>query len=591
MALRESNSNQPQHASPPVLQLEGVTKSFPGQDRPAVDDVNLSIESPSIVGLIGPDAAGKTTTLRLVATLLTPDHGSIRVTGIDRHEDPRSVQGKISYMPQQFGLYEDLTVRENLNLYSDLRSLPAQDRKQRYADLMEMAQLGEFTNRLAGDLSGGMKQKLGLACALVNPPDLLLLDEPTAGVDPISRRQLWKLIQALVSEAQVTVLVSTAYLDEARFCDRVMLMHHGSVLGYGPPGEFTDRVAGSVFLVRSPKLSPRALQMRLTDESDVRDAVMQADAVRILLRGDSADRLRHDNEAIGLEIEATEPRFEDAFIDLLHEQDRQIGGSRIQTKERSSGEQSQDNMIEVEEIKRKFGDFYAVKGLSFSVRPGEVFGLLGPNGAGKSTTFKMLCGLLPASEGRLRVAGVDMRHAPAQARARIGYMSQKFSLYGKLTVLQNLKFFSRIYGLQGKRLRDKLDWALHGFDLEAYREANSESLPIGYKQRLAMAAAVMHEPEVIFLDEPTSGVDPVARREFWQRINSFAQGGTTILVTTHFMEEAEYCDRLGIMHQGRLLATGNPGEIRRQNRTQEHPSPDIEQAFINLVEQQNEHSA
>ncbi len=568
-----------------ALELRQVSRAFvTGQRRvTALDDVSLRVQHGRVTGLIGPDGAGKTTLMRLAAGLLIPDSGSLSVLGLDTTREALAVQSNIGYMPQRFGLYEDLSVQENLDLYADLQGVPHAERAARYRELMHMTGLAPFTRRLAGRLSGGMKQKLGLACTLVRPPRLLLLDEPTVGVDPVSRRELWAIVYRLVKEEAMSVLLSTAYLDEAERCGEVILLHEGHVLWTGVPQSFSERVQGRTYAVSDPKLSKRTVQERLSRASDVLDAVIQGDHVRVVMHTDAAPTLEQllpgEPDA---QLTAVAPRFEDAFIDRL--KSGRTDTAPVAQTASTPTPATNGPVIEVRKVQRRFGDFYAVKDVSFEVRRGEVFGLLGANGAGKTTTFRMLCGLLPASGGELRVAGLDLRIAAAAARARIGYMSQKFSLYGHLTVNENLGFFASCYGLNGERQRTRIDWALEEFELQSSADAVSADLSLGYKQRLALASALMHEPEILFLDEPTSGVDPLARREFWQRINAQAERGVTVLVTTHFMEEAEYCDRLAIMAAGEILTLGTPAEIKVAARTAEKPDPTMEDAFIELIE-------
>jgi len=562
-----------------VLELRSVTKCF--ADEAALNDVNLNIRKGTVTGLIGPDGAGKTTLMRLIAGLLVPDSGDISVLGIDAVKDPLKVQHVIGYMPQRFGLYEDLTVQENIDFYADLQALPDAERPARYAALTKLTGLAPFTKRLAGKLSGGMKQKLGLACVLVRPPQLLLLDEPTVGVDPVSRRELWSIIYQLVREENMTALLSTSYLDEAERCNEVILLHKGERLGQGAPSEFSNKLEGRSFQATLPAMNKRALQGQIVRSPGVIDATIQRTGVRIVMQNGLQPDLA--NLPAGIQIEPVPPRFEDSFISLLREKDGSPALPEV-SPDRAVENDSDADVITVEKITKTFGSFSAVKGISFSVKAGEVFGLLGANGAGKSTTFRMLCGLLPATNGYLSVAGLDLRHAPAKARARIGYMAQKFSLYGDLSVLENLRFFSSAYGLSGSDRRTQIDWAMQEFELTHYANSKSQELPLGYKQRLALAAALMHRPKILFLDEPTSGVDPLARREFWHRIAALAEEGVTILVTTHFMEEAEYCDRLVIMAEGELLARGTPDELRARVQSEQLPNPTMEDAFIHLIQ-------
>ncbi len=572
-----------------ALEFKGVRKTFlrGGSTVQALEDISFKIASAKVTGLIGPDGAGKTTLMRLASGLLIPDAGSIQALGIDVLKEPLQIQSCIGYMPQRFGLYEDLTVQENLDLYADLQGVAKVDRANRYQELMYMTGLAPFTSRLAGKLSGGMKQKLGLACTLVRPPQLLLLDEPTVGVDPVSRRELWSIVYRQVKEKGMSVLLSTAYLDEAERCDEVILMHEGKKLGQGSPDSFSEPMRGRVFHVSMSTVGKRALSTRLNETAGIIDAIIEGEKVRIVTEQASIPDLSHAFVNVSaLKIEVAEPIFEDAFIATLKAKQTSVAQQTAplaDTAEVESGS-TEKAIIEVKDIEKRFGNFYAVNGVSFSVARGEVFGLLGANGAGKSTTFRMLCGLLPVSSGEVHVAGLDLHHAASRARGRLGYMAQRFSLYVNLTVEQNLRFFASTYGLSRLKRKKQINWALTAFELTSYRDTVSGDLPLGYKQRLAMAAALMHEPDILFLDEPTSGVDPLARREFWQRINALAESGVTILVTTHFMDEANYCDRLVIMADGKVLAEGTPADMKARFRSQECPDPTMEDAFIGLIE-------
>jgi len=430
-----------------------------------------------------------------------------------------------------------------------------------------------------------MKQKLGLACSLIKSPEMLLLDEPTVGVDPISRRELWKIVYELVERDGIGVLLSTAYLDEAERCDYVVVLHDGEKLAQGTPREFKERVGEKVVLVDpSPDIKPRQIHTHLVGKAHIIDATIRSGRVRVVtdVYGTQAvvDALPEKWPAT---IKNTPPTFEDAFMTLIPHKESRF---QINPVDETSGKtiRNEEVVVQTRSLRKFFGDFEAVKGLTFEVRRGEIFGLLGPNGAGKSTTFRMLCGLLEVSGGQISVAGHNLRHSPSRARSRLGYMAQQFSLYGQLSVQENLRFFGKAYGLGGDRLRQRMDWAFTEFGLGKWREKAAGRLPGGYKQRLAMAVSLLHEPEILFLDEPTSGVDPLARREFWLRINGFAEQGVTVVVTTHFMEESEYCDRMLIMSMGESLAMGTPSEIRALARSKENPEPTIEDAFIALAE-------
>ncbi len=567
-----------------ALVFEDVSKTFAagGLSVRALDHVSIKTRPGLVTGLIGPDSAGKTTLMRLATGLLLPDSGSIHALGIDVLQRPLEVQSSVGYMPQRFGLYEDLTVQENLDLYADLQGVAPADRPARYRELMHMTGLAPFTRRLAGRLSGGMKQKLGLACTLVQPPRLLLLDEPTVGVDPVSRRELWAIVYRQVRDEGMSVLLSTAYLDEAERCDDVILMHAGRRLGQGTPASFSEPMRGRSFHVTAPSLGKRSLQTRLSGVPGIVDAIIEGEQVRVVT---SAAGLPALPDIPDLTTSAAEPDFEDAFIAILKgDQSGATPAAATLDSHRVAQSAADKAVIEVRDLQRRFGDFHAVKAVSFSVQRGEIFGLLGANGAGKTTTFRMLCGLLPVSAGEVHVAGLDLRHAAARVRGRLGYMAQRFSLYADLTVLQNLRFFASAYGLNRRRSKQRISWSLDAFELEDYANARSADLPLGYKQRLAMAAALMHEPDILFLDEPTSGVDPLARREFWQHINALAEAGVTVLVTTHFMDEANYCDRLVIMAEGEVLAEGTPADMKARCRSKETPDPTMEDAFIALIE-------
>ncbi|UTY56317.1 ATP-binding cassette domain-containing protein [Massilia sp. erpn] len=566
-----------------ALSARELYKRFPlkgsKQDCVALNGISLDIPSAALTALVGPDGAGKTTLLRLAAGLLQATSGSLHVLGIDVGRDPQAVQDRISYMPQRFGLYEDLSVQENLDLYADLHGVPRDVRQERFKRLMQMTDLGRFTSRPAGKLSGGMKQKLGLACTLVRSPELLLLDEPTVGVDPLSRRELWQIVQQLVQDEKLSVLVSTSYMDEAERCAQVFVLHEGGILAQGEPDAIRQRADGLCFSAAPPPGMPaRELQAHLLDASGaIIDAVPEGGKVRFIHRS-GADYAPLLAGATATPVPA---RLEDGFMTILRGPDSPAAPSTAAIAlPRSDKADGASAVIEVRDLVRKFGDFTAVASTSFSVRRGEIFGLLGPNGAGKTTTFRMLCGLLPASSGFLQVAGVNLRHARAQARQKIGYVAQKFALYGNLTVAENLAFFGGAYGLHGTRLRERTRQVLAQFQLSGQEERQSGLLPGGFKQRLAMAAGLLHEPEILFLDEPTSGADPLARREFWRRITALSQAGVTVVVTTHFMEEAEYCDRIVIQDAGRLLAIGTPAEVRRQAGD----AANMEQAFIAIVE-------
>jgi ABC-2 type transport system ATP-binding protein len=429
-----------------------------------------------------------------------------------------------------------------------------------------------------------MKQKLGLACALVRSPDLLLLDEPTVGVDPLSRRELWEIIRQLIKD-RLTVLLSSSDPDEAENCDTVLVLSEGKKLIDAPPAEVCRLALNRIFVAQPPDgLKARDLQARLLALPNVIDAVPECGQVRFIATASSG--ASESMRFAGISALPTQARFEDGFMVLLHEAS---GGKAANEQapapqEPATGGAPGDTVVEVHDLVRRFGKFLAVDRVSFAVQRGEIFGLLGPNGAGKTTTFRMLCGLLPISAGSLKVAGVDVRQNRASARQRLGYVAQKFSLYGQLTVEENLDFFARAYGLAGDKRRERVGWALSQFELAPFVRLPSAQLPGGFKQRLAMAAALLHRPQILFLDEPTSGADPFARREFWQRIVALARDGVTVIVTTHFMAEAEYCDRALVLDDGKVLAQGTPAELRALAPVVAGRVATMEDAFIAIVE-------
>jgi ABC-2 type transport system ATP-binding protein len=548
----------------------------------AVDRLDLQLPMGGVTGLVGPDGAGKTTLMRMMAGLLAPTSGELRVVGLDPIGEGDALRAVTGYMPQKFGLYEDLTVQENLNLYADLRGVTGTARDDAFSRMLDFTDLRRFTGRPAGKLSGGMKQKLGLACALLGQPRLLLLDEPSVGVDPISRRELWRMVRALAGDG-MTVIWATAYLDEAERCDQVVLLDQGRALFKGAPAELAEQMAGRTWLVRDVGDGKREVLRRAMDMDRVRDGVVQGRSVRLVATSAEALGPADLDLPADVRIEPTPPRLEDGFVDLLGGAPK--GGSVVaRLLEAPARADRPEAVIEAEHLTKRFGDFAATDDVTFQVRQGEIFGLLGPNGAGKSTTFKMMCGLLAPTAGEARVLGLSLSRSPEAARQKLGYMAQKFSLYGALTVRQNLEFFAGIYGLAGARRRERVAAMIDAFALAPYLGVSPDALPLGFKQRLALACAIMHDPAILFLDEPTSGVDPITRREFWSHINGVVAKGVTVMVTTHFMDEAEYCDRIGLIYRGRLIALGAPDDLRREAASADDADPDMEEAFITLVQ-------
>ena len=703
-----------------VIRLQGVSKVFPDVPPgtpPALSSLTADVPSGLVVGLVGPDAAGKTTLMRLLAGLLLPTSGSVEVLGrVPGSEASDEAVHDVGYMPQRFGLYEDLSVIDNLNLHAELRGLEGPARQSMFEKLLTFTALKPFTDRLAGKLSGGMKQKLGLACALLTTPRLLLLDEPGVGVDPLSRRELWKMVSEL-AVGGMSVLWSTAYMDEAERCAHVLMLDQGSLVYQGPPAGFTGRVAKRVFSFVPPSGEARAMLARWQQEPDIRDALIQGNRIRVVLRNP------HDGpfSRKGVELHPVEPRLEDAYIDAVGGMDQRpspflpvsgrggaedpgegrgnfsgerlspscprtppfpmpffltgggvggafcdggaasrpsaesagAGGSHAEESAKlsnpavadaSSTEPSSASspsgkhgnrdsisanvfgrggmgargkggesfspekfllpspggstphpapaaqpVIRAVSLTKKFGTFVAAHDITFEVQPGRIFGLLGPNGAGKSTTFRMLCGLSRPTEGECFVAGMNLLTAGGAARAKLGYMAQKFSLYGELTVQQNMRLMADLYGLERGRVKPRIEQLVEALDLETFRDVRAFNLPLGQKQRLAMACATLHEPPVLFLDEPTSGVDPRTRREFWKHINAMTQNGVAVLVTTHFMEEAEYCDEIALVFQGGIIARGTPDELKGKapGAAKNGGAADmtLEEAFIAYIEE------
>ena len=542
-----------------VIQLTGLVKRFAGMDKPAVAPLDCTVHKGYVTGLVGPDGAGKTTLMRMLAGLLKPDEGSASVLGLDPVRDDRALHAMLGYMPQKFGLYEDLTVMENLTLYADLRSVTGETREKTFQRLLDFTSLGPFTDRLAGKLSGGMKQKLGLACTRVGQ----------------------RMVHELAGDG-MRILWSTSYLVDAEQCRDVLLMNEGELLYQGDPTALTQSMTGRSVLLHSPHENNRRLLQRVLKLPQVSDGMIQGKSVRVILKKEaSPDDLRQNADLPDLAIDETAPRFEDAFIDLLGGAGTAESplGAILHTVEGTPGE----TVIEAKSLTKKFGDFAATDNVNFTVKRGEIFGLLGPNGAGKSTTFKMMCGLLVPTAGKALVLDMDLKVSTGKARQHLGYMAQKFSLYGNLTVEQNLRFFSGVYGLRGRVQNEKIARMSEAFGLSSIASQATDALPLGFKQRLALACSLMHEPDILFLDEPTSGVDPLTRREFWLHINSMVEKGVTVMVTTHFMDEAEYCDRIGLVYRGKLIAHGTPDDLKAQVADAQQPDPTMEQAFITLI--------
>lgn len=564
-----------------LVTINNLVKKFPNSNTPSLNAIKIEIFAGKIIGLVGPDGAGKTTLIRIIAGLLSPTSGQVTINYRNS-----KVDGYISYMPQKFGLYEDLTVIENLNLYADLHNVIGNERKNQFERLLNFTDLKKFQNRFAGALSGGMKQKLGLACCLIKKPTLLLLDEPSVGVDPISRRELWNMVKELTNN-EIGIIWSTAYLDEAEKCDEVLLLNAGTMLFQGYPQELYKRVKNRTFQIQDiTGTTARAILTAVLKNDQIVDGVIQGEKIRIITRQaniyPSAPEL---NTKTKFKVVKVEPKFEDVFVDILG---GGPGGESLLAKNVESIPAYQGNVIVASKLTKTFGDFKAVDDISFAVKQGEIFGLLGPNGAGKSTTFKMMCGLLKSTSGTSEIMGCDWKISAKNAGSKLGYMAQKFSLYDNLSVVQNLNFFAGIYGLSWSDKQNKMEQMIQIFGLEEYLNKSASSLPFGFKQRLALSCAVMHNPPVLFLDEPTSGVDPITRREFWLHINGLVQKGVTIVVTTHFMDEAEYCDRIGLIFKGRLIALDSPDNLKKMVKSKVLIDPNLEDAFIELIKNEEE---
>jgi len=551
-----------------AIRTEQLKKSF--GSLTAVEELTLTVPRGELFGLVGSDGAGKTTTLRMLAGIMDPSGGEAFVLGSNMQRNADAVRGEIGYMSQRFGLYPDLTVMENLLFYADIQMIARRGREARVAELLGFANLTPFKDRAAGKLSGGMKQKLGLACALVHRPRVLFLDEPTNGVDPVSRRDFWRILYGLLAEG-VTIFVATAYLDEAERCGRVGLMHSGRLLACDTPKGLKTLMKGGVLELSTS--DPRKALRLLSAVFPASSVALFGDRLHLyaLQPAEAGATAAATLGAGGVELAAlreVEPTLEDIFVSLERrgQGEGEGGQERGQTVDASSLSALQSTLsgpqVSLRELTRRFGDFTAVDRVTLDVARGEIFGFLGPNGAGKSTTIRMLCGILPPSAGSGTVAGYDIRTESEQIKKQIGYMSQRFSLYEDLTVEENIDFYSGIYRIPQHLKRQRKEWVIEMAGLSEQRRTRSSTLSGGWKQRLALGCAVLHEPPILFLDEPTSGVDPTSRRSFWQLIYRLSGEGVTIFVTTHYMEEAECCDRLGFIFGGQLIALGTPARLK-----------------------------
>ena len=569
-----------------AVRVERLTVRHRKGARPALDGVSFVVPRGVIAGVVGPDGAGKTTLLRCLAGLTLQTSGEVAILGLRWTEHRSALQQRVAYMPQTGNVYDNLTVRENLELFAELYGVPLAEKRARLEQLLEASNLAAFQRRLARALSGGMRQKLGLICCLVSEPDLLVLDEPGVGVDVVSRRELWNIYRDRAA-AGTTVLLSTTYMDEADECDYVIVLDEGRLVYAAPPDEFRARAGGRVAVCHASQLPPRHLAARLADTPGLLDAIVEGDQVRVLLTDELA-RLRSSLAQVCPHVDQAAPRFSDAFVLAIGAKSTSESTTRLPAfiqERRAPSHEDHQEMVVVERVTKQFGRFVAVREVSFRAYRGEVFGLLGANGAGKTTLFRMLCGVLQPTRGRLLVAGADATRAPIALRQRIGYMAQRFALYRELTVAENISFYGRAYNVDGRALNRRIEQLLDSLGLRPLARTRSDELPLGFKQRLSLACAIVHDPEIVFLDEPTSGVDPLARREFWRLMNALAALGRTVLVTTHFMEEAEYCDRVVIMEAGRVIAQGSPAEILGRAWAIDSTARTFEDAFVILLQQ------
>jgi ABC-2 type transport system ATP-binding protein len=551
----------------PIINAQAMRRTF--GDLSAVDGLSITVGRGEIYGLVGPDGAGKTTTLRMLAGLLDPSDGRIQVAGCRLPAESDAVKTHLAYMSQRFGLYPDLTVDENINFYADLYGVTRRERAARLGDLLDFSNMRPFRRRLAGNLSGGMKQKLQLICALIHTPEVLLLDEPTNGVDPVSRRDFWRILYRMLGSG-VAILVSTAYLDEAERCNRIGLLDHGRLLAEGPPEAVRNAMPMHILELRCDTRRRAAGLLRRELGPGV-SVDLFGDSIHIVCQApqQTMEQTRQvlDTAAITIrDLRPTLPNLEDVFVNTVKTTENAQHDVAPAALPSDGGDATVDTTgevaVKIEALTRRFGDFVAVDCLDLTVSAGEIFGFLGPNGAGKSTTIRMLCGLLSPSAGGGRVAGFDIATQAEAIKQKIGYMSQKFSLYEDLTVAENIDFYGGIYGLAGRRLAERKAWAIRMAGLEGRQNQPTRLLAGGWKQRLSLACAILHRPPIVFLDEPTSGVDPLSRRRFWDLIYDMAGRGRTVFVTTHYMEEAEYCDRVALIYRGRMIALGSPGELK-----------------------------
>jgi ABC-2 type transport system ATP-binding protein len=550
-------------AEPRAIDVHGLSKRYGKLE--AIRGITFEANRGEMFGLIGPDGAGKTSTFQILAGVMEASSGSANILS----RPARDMRSQTGYLTQAFSLYPDLTVAENIRYSGDLRSIPPKEIAERSLQYLQMFEMDRFADRLAGQLSGGMKQKLALVCALVPQPRVLLLDEPTTGVDPVSRREFWDVLAHLTAEG-LTILVATPYLDEAERCHRIAFMHLGEILQIGTPTELCASLGAKRIEVRTADLrkAEKVLSEASGPDKDILDVQRFGDRLDLLVHDPDKEqpwvtgKLKEAGLSVD-EMRVDEPTLENTFVAKLRALGQKADTAEFPAKQDHSGLRGQV-AVGATSLVKQFGAFTAVNNVSLQIRNGEVYGLLGANGAGKTTTIRMLCGLLEPTNGTMELGGTGGNLRTESVRKRVGYMSQKFSLYEDLTIRENLDFFAGVYGVPHRDREEKIRWVLSFSGLDGKQDQITGSLPGGWKQRVAFGAAIMHEPDILFLDEPTSGVDPLARRAFWTMINRLADGGAAILVTTHYLEEAEQCNRLGMMVAGELVAEGTPSGIKSQ---------------------------
>ncbi len=550
----------------PAIETRGLQKRY--GDILAVSGLDLKVERGEIFGLVGADGAGKTTTIRMLCTLSLPSAGEARVLGMDTVRQAGGIKARTGYVSERFNLYPTLTVEENLDFFARLRNISRDLSERRKKELLAFCRLEPFRRRQAQHLSGGMQKKLALACSLINEPEVIFLDEPTTGVDPVSRRDFWRIITRFLSRG-ITVLVSTPYLDEAERFNRVALMHQGQIIACDAPQKLKSGLAGELLEVRAAPVQKAVTVLRQAPFASATQ--LFGDTVHILV--DKAQKRldevkgRLDQENVTVDsVRPIPPSLEDAFVARLSGLGLKPSGQAIRISRESTliDKDQGESTIMVSYLTRRFGDFTAVDQVSFEVRRGEIFGLLGPNGSGKTTTMRMIIGLLTPNSGSARVLGQDMARDAEASRPRMGYMSQRFSLFNDLNVAENINLYGGLYGLSGSQLDEGRRWVLDMAGLRGKEKLMPLELSGGWKRRLALGCAIIHRPQVVFLDEPTAGVDPLSRRSFWELIQGLAAEGTTIFVTTHYMDEAEHCHRLGMFYEGKLIALGSPSQLKTE---------------------------